>query len=487
MTAQPAASSARRFLESPIVVVFAICAGFAIVRMATVPGDGDIFWQRWLGSVILATREVPRALGDEVTSAVGSPWVAHEWLFSVAYAWLQMHGLGVIAVVGLAACVMGVLILTALRTLDLGASITSTIAAMVITTLTMMSGLGIRVQIVSWLFVTIFLKLLPQKRVRWILIILTVVWANLHASVVIAPIIIGAYGVGRTLDHRREGLPLALLTILTAAATLATPFGYVLPTYAFSILSNSLIHQLTTEWQAPSVWALLIGLLCIIPIALIPRDRIGSGERLVVLLLFLMMADAVRNMPLFFIGAAPLAAAALPFRSRVLVAESANAVAFGLFVSVGTFVTILLTVHAFGKASAPLPTFAAQYITNLPDTRVFCNDFAWCGMVVGHPGVRVFLDGRADPFPRSVWADYKTIRFESTWNSALRRNGLNTVLVARTDGLTRRLSTSALWVRVYSDRYYEVYRSAMCQRKLWTTPEQWSVDRVGRKLPSQLR
>jgi len=432
--------------------------------MRTAPGDGDIFWQRWLGGVILANRGIPRAIGNEVTSAVGSPWVAHEWFFSSVYVWLQIHGFVMIALMGLMVCAIGAIALTALRALNCGASIPSTIVTMFIVTLAMIPALAFRVQIISWLFVAVFLAILPHKRLRWVLIVLTIVWANLHASVILAPILVGAYGVGRTLDDRREGLSFALLTVLTAAATLATPFGYHLPAYAFSILSNSLV-PLTTEWRKPGLGTISVAFCGLVAIAFSPRNRVGSGERLVTLVLLLMMADAVRQMPLFFIGAAPFAAAAFPFRSASLIADSKSAVAFGLFVSLGTLVTILLTVHALGKPSTPLPKTAAHYITNLHNPRVFCNDFSWCGMIVGQRSVRVFLDGRADPFPRTVWADFKTSHFDAAWNAALSRNGLNTVLVGRTDALRRRISTSSQWVRVYNDRYYEVYRSAALPRK----------------------
>jgi hypothetical protein len=66
-------SSWRTFLESPILVVFAICAAFCVLCAVERTGDGDLYWQRWLGTEILRSGRIPHALGPEVTSAVGAP------------------------------------------------------------------------------------------------------------------------------------------------------------------------------------------------------------------------------------------------------------------------------------------------------------------------------------------------------------------------------------------------------------------------------
>lgn len=455
----PNLSPARTFLQSPVLIVFSVCAGFAVVRMAMVPGDGDIFWQQWLGRVILASGHIPHALGTEVSSAVGAPWVAHEWLFSTAYAWLQAHGLGLLALAALMACTLGALAVCAWRSLDLGASVLATMLALIITLIAATPAIGFRVQVVTWLFTGLLLALLPHQRVRWLLLPLTLAWANVHASVVLAPMLIATYAAGRILDKRGDGKHLTLLAVASAALTAASPLGFALPTYALSTISSP-AGPLTNEWKQPADAVLALALVFITAIALAPRARIGSGERLMALALFVMMAGARRHVPLFFIAAGPFAAAAFPLRSYVLVVGSRMGALLGAFVGVGAFVWIVLTVPAIGPLPSPLPTTATRFIASLPSARVFCNDFAWCGMLVGHARVRVFLDGRGDPFPPAVWADYKTIHLEPGWNRALARNRLDTVLLARSDALAPLIARSKSWVRVYRDATYDVYRRA---------------------------
>jgi hypothetical protein len=301
--------------------------------MAMGPRDGDIFWQQWLGDVILTQGHIPHTLGTEVTSAIGSPWVAHEWLFSTAYAWLGMHGVGFVALAALVACAIISLALTAWRSLDRGASIVATMVVVLITQVAMTPSLGFRVQIASWLFAALLFAILPHKRSRWLLVPLTLLWANVHASAVLAPIVIGICAFGRALDDHEEAAPLALLTLLTAAATVATPLGLALPAYAFSTLTSP-AGPLTNEWQRPPTTFLALAMAFIVAIAFAPRGRIGSGERLVTLALFLMMEGASRHVSLFFLGAAPYAAAAFPLRSYALAPRSSLATALGVLVSV---------------------------------------------------------------------------------------------------------------------------------------------------------
>lgn len=427
--------------------------------MAMVPGDGDIFWQRWLGSVILGTGHIPHALGNEVSSAVGAPWVAHEWLFSTAYAWLQIHGLGLVALAALMACALGAFAVSALRSLGLGASVMATVVVLVLTLVVATPAIGFRVQVVTWLFTGVLLALLPHPRSRWMLLPLTLLWANVHASVILAPVFIAIYAAGRAIDSGTDAKSLGLLAFGAAVLTAASPLGFTLPVYALATLSSP-AGPLTNEWKPTADAVVALALLAITAIAFAPRPRVGSGERLIALTLFVMMVGARRHVPLFFILAGPFAAAAFPLKSVALVSRSWLGTAFGAFVATAAFVWIVLTVSAIGPLPSPLPTGAVRSITRLPNARVFCNDFAWCGMLVGAPGVRVFLDGRGDPFPAAVWADYKIIHLEPGWDAALERNHLNTVLLARSDALAPRIARSAYWVRTYRDATYDVYRRA---------------------------
>src|SRR6185437_11515598 len=79
---------------SAVRIVVVLWGGlFAVLGLLMPPGDGDLWWQRWLGETILATHHLPTALGPETFSAAGAPWIPQEWLLSVLVAVTMNHGM----------------------------------------------------------------------------------------------------------------------------------------------------------------------------------------------------------------------------------------------------------------------------------------------------------------------------------------------------------------------------------------------------------
>jgi hypothetical protein len=70
--------------------------------------------------------------------------------------------------------------------------------------------------------------------------------------------------------------------------------------------------------------------------------------------------------------------------------------------------------------------------------RLLCENFAWCGPAVDTQRISVFLDGRADPFPVSVWNQYDTIvHARSGWRAAVAIYAVDAMLVRRNGDLDR--------------------------------------------------
>jgi hypothetical protein len=90
--------------------------------------------------------------------------------------------------------------------------------------------------------------------------------------------------------------------------------------------------------------------------------------------------------------------------------------------------------------------------------RVFCADFAWCSFLIGVPRERVFLDGRADPYPTPVWDDFATIvRLRPGWDERLAAHRVNVVLVERDAPLDQALQLTPAWQPRFEDKHYRVY------------------------------
>jgi hypothetical protein len=119
---------------------------------------------------------------------------------------------------------------------------------------------------------------------------------------------------------------------------------------------------------------------------------------------------------------------------------------------------VATTPPATGLANAPLAALA-----KMPgDHHVFCADFAWCSLLLGVPHESVFLDGRADPYPRDVWEDFvNVIRLEPSWRDILARRGIDTVVAKRYSTLDQALELARGWRPAYTDKDYRLWlRSA---------------------------
>src|SRR5690349_8345937 len=91
----------------PRVLAFAITvlAVRPVVIAAIYPvGDPDLWWVAAAGRLIRATGRVPTQNTFSFTNP-GHPWVMHEWLFAVPYAWmLERVGPSALALLAAIAC-----------------------------------------------------------------------------------------------------------------------------------------------------------------------------------------------------------------------------------------------------------------------------------------------------------------------------------------------------------------------------------------------
>ena len=123
---------------------------------------------------------------------------------------------------------------------------------------------------------------------------------------------------------------------------------------------------------------------------------------------------------------------------------------------------MLALVRSSARTDDELARSALGALARAPgDHRVFCADFAWCGLAVGLPRERVFLDGRADPYPLEVWDDFSTIAsLRPGWRERLAARGVNAVIVGRGAPLDQALSRDARWRAAFTDKRYRLWLPA---------------------------
>lgn len=434
-------------------------------------GDGDLYWQRWLGETLLQTRHLPTALGNETFTAPGAPWVPQEWLFSLAVATATNAHLFLALAMVISAVPLGILVTIYCRS-RVNASAEATGIALLFSGVALVESFGARAQVLGWGALALFMFFI-ERRDRWYYAAFptAILWANLHASVALAPAIIlarlGAIAAGgglRALYASRD-LPMFFATI---AATFCTPLFWRLPYLAIT-LSTSPIRHYIQEWQPVGLHdiSFIFGAL---PLAL--AILLGGRTALVAAkvqifpaaLLFAAMLFASRNIPLFAIVAAPLAARALDVRlprlnvfgrkARELEPVAVGAIALAMALSAAALVRIQ------AREPALLPSGAIAAASRDPAAhRIFCENFTWCSIALAYPSLRVFIDGRCDPYPLPVWRSYvAAIRAGRGWDRALDRYDVDLVVAKRGSGFALALARTAQWRASYEDAAFLVFR-----------------------------
>jgi hypothetical protein len=459
-----------------VIAVFA--SRFLTTAITYPPGDGDLYWQRLLGLQVLRTHAVPRSLGPEAFSAPYAPWVPQEWLFGIA-AYLGRSGIGWDVFAG--ACALAPVAAIAIACWHAQRRGASEIAVAVGATcggLAMLESFGVRAQVAVWPLLALFMLALDEDGPwAYAAIPIAAFWSNWHASAVLAPIVAGMVAVGSAFDEGRSAKRTQRLAIIAAACCLAiccNPFGWDLPRYAIGLFDNP-IKAYITEWKVTDIddASFVQGALPLLLLAiafggrqsLLRPENDHRWRDLIVLGTFgFLLLSAARNVAVFAIVAIPIVTPALSLWLRKkpeaeltkadrVAAWALPAGAFALAIFVGIHLA-QISPPATGLANAPLAALA-----KMPgDHDVFCADFAWCSLALGVPHERVFLDGRADPFPRPVWEDFiKILRLNHAWRSLLDSHGINTVVTQRYTPLDQAMALNPGWRLAYSDKDYTLY------------------------------
>jgi hypothetical protein len=298
---------------------------------------------------------------------------------------------------------------------------------------------------------------------------------------VLAPVLAGIYLLGAVLEEHGFGSRSRRAAWLTAGAFVAiccNPFGWHLPAYALSLFGNP-IKTYISEWKVTDLddTSFAFGALPLLLLGTIygvRRDGRWSDVLLLAAFAFLLLS-AARNVSLFGLVALPLVAPALsrrvPFFAPSPPVAPTRADRFAAVALPVVSLALALAVAVGLVRTAPPPTGLADAplaaLEKLPgEHRLLCADFAWCGLVVGAPHVRVFLDGRADPYPLAVWDDFAAVvRVSGTWRATLNRRDVDAVVVRSGAPLDQALALERGWHVAYADKTYRLWlRSGLIGR-----------------------
>lgn len=474
--------------------------GVAALALPRIPA-ADTWWHLAAGRFLLTSGRMSQA--DPFSFGTGrGDWLNHEWLTEILF-YLVHQAVGLDGLFLLRTLVV-VLAFVVLPLWSARRSLVSTpwACATVLGCAAAAEGWAFfdaRAYLITYLGLagTLFLVNETLRTGDWRFLLLvppgTVLWANCHGGFILGPLVLLLVALGCLFPPRSTRLARTLA--LVAAGTLAlcaiaTPFGFGILAFPFSLIGPSAFTVGLNEWARPDLLRQVpfLGLL-LVSIALIPR--LDWPRRLCLGCFLVAGLVAWRHAPL----AAIMAAFLLPGVMPRWEARSAWAMRLGLFFWVLAALAMgwLVSVRVKGGASewtmlrTHFPVAAVRFLQANPQLpRNLVNPYEWGGYLewTAWPQHRVFIDGRANTvYSQQRYAEALAVQFGPPWVRSLERAGLGALLAGRghwEDILDRHDVRLVLCTRLQGDlvarisrseRWFEVYRDPLAVIFLRSEPE----------------
>jgi hypothetical protein len=226
-------------------------AFLAIVTFTS--ADPDLWGHVRFGADILRRGSIRQV--DTYSFDSDRPWVNHEWGAEVLAA-TAFGTMGSVGLVSLKLLIVGSVLLLLNRTLSkegVRSGFARDVTAGIAIVITLAQAHHVRPQLFSLLFFSILIACLLAVRrgaQRWLLVLppLFAAWANLHGGWIVGGGVLVLWTAGLLISgERREALYWMAIGVVSAAATLATPFGLGLWQFLRETVGFS--RPEITEWQ----------------------------------------------------------------------------------------------------------------------------------------------------------------------------------------------------------------------------------------------
>ncbi|MGI8840415.1 MAG: hypothetical protein ACR2F8_06510 [Caulobacteraceae bacterium] len=504
----PAGGDWRRdlaLIALPALALFAVC----LVDQPMF-ADGDSNWHVAAGRWILAHRAVP--LVDPFSyTALGRPWVAHEWLSEVlmALAWRAAGWSGVMVLIAAAAATSLALVTAELRR-SLGTL--SVIVALSLGAMVLAPHLLARPHVLALPLLVLWTGQLLKARRRerapplWLLPVMTV-WANLHGSFIFglaftaffaleaflaargpapAPAPLDRSG-GRALSARRRVggflsrqarpflAPAALAVaakwgaflIAASAMALITPNGLTGLTYPLHVMSMKYLDAIG-EWRPArfkQLTALEVAVFFTLFVCLYRGVRMGAARLGLILVLLYMTFQHIRQeVILMTVGplllAEPLGRALAPARANPR--RAIDWPPFAKLAAPAAVAVLLFALPAAWRLATPdertdrfaVPVTALAHVPAVLRAKPVFNDYSFGGWLVFN-GVRPFMDGRSDMYGDDLLKLYLDVERADPAAVArtFSRYDIQWTILSPRSPLVKRLDATAGWRRLYADKW----------------------------------
>jgi hypothetical protein len=375
-----------RFLTwPPVVTFFVIFAIYLVTSLLSL--DPDFGWHLQAGNYILS-HGVP-ATDIFTYTAKNFPWVDHEWLGDTLLSIMYSGGGYVLLSIfysslwTLSAWLVG----RKVHNLTIITAVLATVPFSGVRAITW-SVLGL-----ALLFVIVNAK---SRRIRWVLPILFLVWANFHGSFVIG----FAYLLYMALKQRSWGL--FGLTVISVLVTLINPYGPGLYVEVLRTLGDSSLHFRISEWAPFYIPWMTIPYVLVWLCAFAQTDFKNWRKYLGIdVLFFLAGVSSMRNLVLFVIISVGVTDTRLRNIAKII-PKNLDKPRRRFIVIIGIIITLFIigtVVYNFWGVSldreSSYPKNAVSYLLVHPCSGNLFNDYNYGGYLIWKlPSEKVYIDGR---------------------------------------------------------------------------------------------
>ncbi|HEV8420492.1 MAG TPA: hypothetical protein VGR13_03975 [Actinomycetota bacterium] len=292
-------------------------------------------------------------------------------------------------------------------------------------------------------------------------------WANLHGSFFLGPLVVGLAILEDRYQRRRAHFTVAVFVATIIAATL-NPFGYHVWRYAIGIPANRVVTDSIVEWQPPTVRTPL-GLVFFLSVAAVFTLLARQGRRipwpsiLTLCIFFFIGLFAVRGI-FWWALVAPVVLASQLGSSSARPAPQATdrgipALNWAVVLLVAMIGIAALPWWRSTQGQSRLLDHAPVQLTNALDRaprngRMFNPQIWGSWLELAIPERKVFVDPRIEVFKESVWRDYDAVSAaRPSWGRILDRWGIEVVVASRRQQgpLIGALHNAPGWRLVYED------------------------------------
>ena len=318
-----------------LIVFFGFCVFFAAQKIVSF----DDWWHLKTGEWIWQHKAVPYVDPFSYTFK-GAEWIDFEWLFqAVIYPIYQLGGFGGMIIFKIVVVLLiFVVLFFACREVDGGKRLL-TVTILFVALLVARGRFMVRPQIISLLFLALYLYLLTLHKgeritTRQLILFLIpahILWVNFHGSFLLGIFLVGAYALGRfvpfALSNHRDLAPvfkdkklqgLLLVCLILIVASLVNPYTYQAFLIPFRTAGSETLGGIA-EWMPstdirflgvfviePSMWFRILFLIGVISF-LIRLDNLKKLENVIIFSIFSYMAFTHRRFDGdFAIVAAPI-------------------------------------------------------------------------------------------------------------------------------------------------------------------------------------